>query len=87
MKTATRNETRNETMNGKTTFIHGENGISIAAIFEMLLLPNHPHHAQAVVLAEVFVKAQKQEDDERSSQMMRDQMQHISEDEWSRIVD
>ena len=71
----------------KGTMIHGENGTSIAAIFEMILLPNHPHHAQAVVLADAFVKAERDAEVSRSQKMMRNQMQHISESDWSRIVD
>jgi len=79
--------TKNETTNSKTTFIHGENGISIASMLEYLQLPNHPFHAAAIEQAAKFVAAEREEANARSRQMMRDQMGHISESEWSRIAD
>ena len=67
--------------------MHGENAISIAAIFEFLQLPNHPFHAQAVARAAAFIKAEKDIQGERSAEIMRESLASMTEVEWSRIVD
>ena len=71
----------------KGTMIHGENGTSLAAIFQYLALPSHPFHARAVEQAAAFVQAERNAEVSRNQKMMRNQMQHISESDWSRIVD
>ena len=69
------------------TMIHGENGISLASMIQYLQLPSHPFHAQAVEQAAAFIKAERDAEVSRSQKMMANQMQHISEADWSRIVD
>ena len=69
------------------TEIYGENRHSLAAIIEYLQLPNHPCHAQAKAQADAFLKAHHQWRIKQAQAAMQAQMEHISEDEWSRIVD
>jgi type IV pilus biogenesis protein CpaD/CtpE len=67
--------------------IYGQNANSIAAILQYIQFPNHPMHEQAKEMAAEFIEAHRQEGIARQQRMMREQMEHISEEEWSSIVD
>jgi hypothetical protein len=69
------------------TTIHNLNATAIAAVLEYIMLPQHPMHAQAVEMANAFVEAERLAKIERMQQMMQEQMEHSSEEEWASIVD
>ncbi len=73
--------------NETTTTINDETSTSIAAILEYIQLPNHPFHAQAKRQAAKFIQAEKDIRSESNRRMMQEQRRHISDEEWSRIVD
>ncbi len=67
--------------------LHDENSISLASMLEYIQLPNHPMHQQAKERAERFIESERNRQIDVSRQAMQDQMEHISESEWSKIVD
>ena len=58
--------------------IHGENAVSIAAIFERVLNPRHPEHSQGVRAAERFIEAERT----RKRSMAPSPVPHYDPDEW-----
>jgi hypothetical protein len=69
------------------TTIYNQNANSIAAILQYIQLPNHPMHEQAKALAAEFIESHRLAQIARHQKMMQEQMEHITEEEWSAIVD
>jgi phage/plasmid primase-like uncharacterized protein len=66
--------------------IYNQNANSIAAILEYIQLPNHPMHEQAKAMAAEFIESHRVAKIAQQQKMMQEQMEHISEEEWSAIV-
>jgi hypothetical protein len=67
--------------------IYNQNATSLAAILEYIQLPNHPMHQQSVAMANEFIEANRQAKIVAMQKMMQEQMEHISDEEWSSIID
>ena len=79
--------TGDETMTNEQATIYNETATSLATILEYIQLPNHPFHAESVERANAFVEAERAVRSDSTRRMMRDQMEYMSEGEWSSIVD
>ena len=58
--------------------IHGENAVSIAAMLEYLLSPNHPMHSEAVEMAHRFIDCELN----RKRSMAPSPFPHYDPNEW-----
>ena len=67
--------------------IYNHSAISIAAMLQYIQLPDHPMHKEAKALAAEFLESHRLAEIAAQQKMMREQMEHISPEEWSSIVD